>query len=72
MIATIRTNGQEGVIRVTTKAANGDVAGYIPVKGDGAEETVITAELDNAITGMQDLYFTFSGEGYEVIDWRFE
>ena len=72
VIATIRTNGQEGVIRVTTKSANGDVAGYIPVKGDGAEETVITAELDNAITGMQDLYFTFSGEGYEVIDWRFE
>lgn len=72
VIATVKSNGQEGVIRVTTKTVNGDVAGYIPVKGDGNETTVIEAELDQSITGLQDVYFTFYGDGYEVADWRFE
>lgn len=70
--ATVKTNGKNGVIRVTTKFANGDVAGYIPVKADGAETTVIEAKLDAAITGVQDVYFTFSGEGYEIVSWIFE
>ncbi|MCR5250484.1 MAG: family 43 glycosylhydrolase [Lachnospiraceae bacterium] len=70
--ATVKTNGKDGVIRVTTKYANGDVAGYLPVKGDGNETTVIEAALDAPVTGVQDLYFTFSGEGYEVLDWCFE
>ncbi|MBQ2101697.1 MAG: carbohydrate-binding protein, partial [Lachnospiraceae bacterium] len=70
--ATVKTNGKDGVIRVTTKFANGDVAGYIPVKADGTDTTVISAKLDAPITGVQDVYFTFSGEGYEVVDWIFE
>ena len=70
--ATVKTNGKDGVIRVTTKYPNGDVAGYIPVKADAAETTVITAELDTVITGLQDVFFTFAGEGYEIIDWIFE
>ncbi len=70
--ATVKTNGRDGVIRVTTKFLNGDVAGYLPVKGDGKETTVCEAKLDTAITGVQDVYFTFSGEGYEIVDWSFE
>ena len=70
--ATIRTNGKDGVIRVTTKYANGDVAGYIPVKSDGKEETVCEAVLDNTVSGLDDVYFTFYGEGYEIVDWIFE
>ena len=53
--ATVKTNGKDGVIRVTTKSPNGEVAGYLPVKADSAET-----------------FFTFSGEGYEIIDWIFE
>jgi len=70
--ATVKTNGKDGVIRVTTKYPNGDVAGYIPVKADAAKTTVITAELDTVITGLQDVFFTFAGEGYEILDWIFE
>ena len=70
--ATIRTNGKDGAIRVTTKYANGTVAGYIAVKSDGNDTTVCTAVFDEPITGLQDVYFTFSGEGYEIIDWKFE
>ena len=70
--ATVRTNGKDGAIRVTTKYANGTVAGYIAVKSDGNDTTVCTAVFDEPITGLQDVYFTFSGEGYEIIDWKFE
>ena len=70
--ATVKTNGKDGAIRVTTKFPNGDVAGYIPVKADAAETTAIEVKLDKTITGVQDVFFTFYGEGYEVVDWIFE
>ena len=70
--ATVRTNGKDGVIRITTKYPNGEVAGYMAIKGDSADTTVIEAKLDTQITGLQDVFFTFSGEGYEIVDWIFE
>ena len=70
--ATIRTNGKDGAIRVTTKYANGTVIGYIPVKSDGSDTTVCKVDFADPVTGVQDVYFTFSGEGYEVVDWIFE
>ena len=70
--ATVRTNGKDGAIRVTVKYPNGTVAGYIPVKSDGNDTTVCEAEFDTALTDVQDIFFTFAGEGYEVLDWIFE
>lgn len=70
--AAVRTNGKSGVIRVTTKFVNGTVLGYIPVESDGQDVTVCTGVLNEKVTGLNDIYFTFSGEGYEVIDWQFE
>ncbi len=68
--ATVRTNGKEGVIRVTAGYLNKDVVAYIPVKGEGT--VVCEAALDTPLTGVKDIYFTFSGEGYEVVEWVFE
>ena len=70
--ATVRTNGRDGVIRISTEFLNGTVAGFLPVCPDGNDTTVCTVTFDHAITGKQDVYFTFSGTGYEIIDWRFE
>ncbi|MBR4342752.1 MAG: family 43 glycosylhydrolase [Lachnospiraceae bacterium] len=70
--ATVKTNGKDGIIRVTTGKVNGEVAGYIPVKSDGNETTVCEAVLDSSISGLKDIFFTFKGEGYEIIDWIFE
>ncbi len=69
--ATVRTNGQTGAVRITTRFATGDVAGYLPISGEG-DTVVCEAELDAPLTGIQDVYFTFSGEGYEILDWVFE
>ena len=67
--ATVRTNGQDGVIRMTVEYLNKNVICYIPVTGEG--EVVCEASFDEPLTGVQDVYFTFSGEGYEVVEWSF-
>ena len=69
--ALVRTGGNEGVIRVTTGTVNGEVLGYIPVKPDGNDTTVCEAMLDVSPKGTEDVFFTFSGSGYEVLSWKF-
>ena len=68
--AKVKTNGKEGAIRVTVGYINKEVIAYIPVKGDGT--VTCEAKLDTAITGLQNVFFTFSGEGYEVLEWSFK
>lgn len=68
--AKVRTNGKEGVIRVTVGYPNRTVIAYIPVKGDGT--AVCEAAIETPVTGVQDVFFTFSGEGYEIEEWVFE
>ena len=68
--ATVKTNGKEGSIRVTVGYPNRTVIAYIPVKGDGT--VTCEAAIETPVTGVQDVYFTFSGEGYEILDWIFE
>jgi arabinoxylan arabinofuranohydrolase len=68
--AKVRTNGKEGVIRVTVGYPNRTVIAYIPVKGDGT--AVCEAAIETPVTGVQDVFFTFSGEGYEIEEWAFE
>lgn len=70
--ATVKTNGKDGVIRVTAKSSENEITAYLPVKADAAETTVIEARFDATVTGLRDIFITFSGEGYEVKDWIFE
>ena len=70
--ATVKTNGKDGVIRVSAKSDEKETTTYIPVKADGAESTVFEAKFDEAVTGLCDIFITFSGEGYEVKDWIFK
>ena len=69
--AVVRTNGKSGVIRVSADSFD-NAAGYIEVQPDGNETTVCTAVLDQKLTGVKDILFTFSGEGYEIVEWSFE
>ena len=70
--ASVRTNGKSGVIRVSVKFPSGDVLAYLPVEPDGQDVTVCEAQIENTVSGLNNLCFTFSGEGYEVADWQFE
>ncbi|MCR4586309.1 MAG: family 43 glycosylhydrolase [Lachnospiraceae bacterium] len=69
--AYVKSNGKFGVIRVSADSIDNAVA-YIEVAAAGEEESVFEAKLDEKLTGKKDLYFTFSGSGYEVLAWQFE
>lgn len=74
MVAEItNTNEKEGVIQIRADRLYGEVLGYLVIdKVTGKEWTTFTTELETDITGIHDLYFIFSGEGYEMVTWRFE
>ena len=57
----------------------GDVIGYLPLSGnqpcsEADEEgfTTYEAKLTGEVTGVHDLFFVFSGSGYEMKNWRFK
>ncbi len=61
-------------VRVSADTPWGDVIAYVPLQdgdaGDGF--TACRAALQTEITGVHDLYFVFSGNGYEMKSWHFE
>ena len=73
-IARIKNNNAEmGAIALRTGQVFGEAFGYLAVDETTGEEFVeFTAELDTDMTGVQDLFLVFSGEGFEVLSWRFE
>jgi len=60
----------EKAIAVKIGGMSGAITVYVDVNAqkDGKCSTEITEE----ITGVQDVTFTFLGEGYQVLDWTFE
>ena len=73
-IARIKNNNAEmGAIALRTGQVFGEAFGYLAVDATTGEEFLeFTADLDTDITGVQDLFLVFSGEGFEVLSWRFE
>lgn len=73
-IASIKNNNAEvGAIALRTGQVFGEAFGYLAVDATTGEEFLeFTADLDTDITGVQDLFLVFSGEGFEVLSWRFE
>lgn len=63
----------EGVIRISIDSLDGEVLGYLPVSDlpAGEDFTEITAQLTGNAEGVHDLFFVFSGEGYEIEKWQF-
>lgn len=63
----------EGVIRISIDSLDGEVLGYLPVSDlpAGEDFTEITMQLTGKADGVHDLFFVFSGEGYEIEKWQF-
>lgn len=64
------------VVRVNVDAPWGEVVAYLSVEGEGTETGAdgfakYQVKLEKEITGVHDLYFVFSGSGYEMKAWRF-
>ena len=74
--ATIRNAADtqaEGVIRLSIDSLDGEVLGYLPVSNlpAGEDFTEFTAQLTGKAEGVHDLFFVFSGESYEIENWKF-
>ena len=63
----------EGIIRISIDSLDGEVLGYLPISDVPAGDnfTELTAQLTGKADGVRDLFFVFSGEGYEIENWRF-
>lgn len=63
----------EGVIRISIESPDGEVLGYLSISDvpTGEDFTEITAQLTGKAEGVHDLFFVFSGEGYEIESWKF-
>ncbi|MCH5260030.1 MAG: family 43 glycosylhydrolase [Lachnospiraceae bacterium] len=63
----------EGIIRISIDSLDGEVLGYLPISDVPAGDnfTELTAQLTGKADGVHDLFFVFSGEGYEIESWKF-
>ena len=63
----------EGIIRISIDSLDGEVLGYLPISDVPAGDnfTELTAQLTGKADGVHDLFFVFSGEGYEIENWKF-
>lgn len=67
------TNEEMGAIALRVGQVFGEAIGYLAVDETTGEEFMeFSAELETDITGVQDLFIVFNGEGFEVLSWRFE
>ncbi len=60
-----------GVIRVSLDSPDGEAVAYIPVKAPGQNFVEIEVPIEKEFSGKQDIYFTYVGENYELLSWRF-
>lgn len=72
--AMIRTTGDKSdkcAIQIRIDKMYGDVIGYIYVE-DSTDFANCQMVLEKEVTGVHDLFFIFSGSGYEMESWSFE
>lgn len=66
-----RGNGT-GYIKICLDSPEGEALGYVRLDlNDPTDFTEITAQLEKRVTGKHDIYFIFSGEGFELESWYF-
>ena len=66
---------QAGTLVIRTGSRTGDVKGQVAVESTGGQWTEVSCNLTSPITGTNDLYFTFEGNGQSIFDfdsWRFD
>ena len=73
LMARVRSNGK-GTLIVRTGSKTGAVKGRLAIESTNGEWTELTCDLTTAITGVQNLFYTFSGTGASLFDfdnWQF-
>ena len=61
-----------GAIKICLDTPAAEAVGYVDVSGaDSDELTVVTASLEEKITGEHTLYMVFSGDQFRLYSWKF-
>ena len=60
-----------GAIRVSLDSVDGEVISYVPVKAPGREFVTVEVPVEKEFSGEHDVYFSFMGDNYELLSWRF-
>ena len=71
--ARVKSTGK-GNLLIRTGSKSGAIKGRIAIESTNGEWTDVTCELTQPITGVQNLFFTFSGTGSSLFDfdcWQF-
>jgi hypothetical protein len=71
--AVVRTTG-DAVILIRTKTAGSAVKGRVDIESTDGEWQEVTVDLTSPITGVQDLFFTFTGTtatSFDFDKWQF-
>lgn len=69
---TTKTEGEPKLIKICMDSLDGEVLGYLKLDLLKSEEFVeVYTMLERKVDGIHDIYFVFSGSGYEVRTWKF-
>lgn len=60
-----------GAVRVSVDSPDGEVLAYVPIENTEDEAEDVFVRLENSVSGVHDVFFTFAGEDYDLISWRF-
>ncbi len=72
IVVTVRNaSGGEGSIEIRLDGPEGEVIGSVPVSGAAGDVFAECGADVKPVGGVHDLFFIFSGKGYEVETWRF-
>ncbi|MBH1940929.1 family 43 glycosylhydrolase [Mobilitalea sibirica] len=60
------------VIQISLDSPEGEIIGYLEIPNTESEDKFVEVAIEvSEVTGVQDLYFTFNGEGFLFDTWRF-
>ena len=69
----VKPAAEGGIIQIRMDSLEGARVGYVTIPGTtGGDYTDFTTELLQAVTGVHDLVFIFSGGGLDCDSWQFE
>ena len=61
----------KGSISVRTGSPEGKEIALIDIQASGSDVQKFTASVTEEITGVNDIYFVFDGEGFKAVSWMF-
>ncbi len=70
-IRTTKDMTEQCAIQLRIDGLDGEILGYLTID-EATDFTKMSIKLEKQVTGVHDLFFVFSGSGYEMESWSFQ